>query len=263
MREPFDRSRPARASHGDEEGAFHREDEGGFYGHDNPGFTPNPSSYGGTNAGMGGWYGNQGMAGDGGFQGGGGGYGIQTHLGRPRAYGFHDNYLHPHRGDAGRDLHLHRPAPRMARGPAMYGQDWSQGYGDETGFGTPAIERRGWGDDGSMPGARAPGRGPKSYKRSDERIREEVCEALADSTIDASEVEVAVSDGHVTLTGTIAHRADKRRLADIAETIRGVQDVSNDVRIPRAGADAPRATDDRTAPRDSPAPSARAPKIFS
>ncbi len=208
---------------------FHTEEDGGFYGHDDPGFTSNPGGSGGTNASLGGWYGNQGLAGDGGFQGGGGGYGIQSHLGRPRAYGFHDNYLYPRAPG----MYGAHPGPRGRSGP-----DWAQGYGDETGFGAPAIQRR----------------GPKSYRRSDARIREEICEAMSDTPIDASEVEVAVVDGHVTLTGTVAHRADKRRLGDIAETIRGVEDVTNDIRIPRV---------DRAAPRAEPTAQARATKMFS
>src|SRR5256885_12501149 len=45
---------------------------------------------------------------------------------------------------------------------------------------------------------RSVGRGPKGYRRSDERIREEVMERLTFSPdIDASDVEVEVQDGVV------------------------------------------------------------------
>lgn len=76
------------------------------------------------------------------------------------------------------------------------------------------------------------GRGPKGYKRSDERIREEVCEALsADPRIDASEIEVQVSEGIVTLSGTVDERRAKRAAEDVAEGCTGVSDVKNDIRI--------------------------------
>jgi osmotically-inducible protein OsmY len=48
------------------------------------------------------------------------------------------------------------------------------------------------------------GKGPKGYKRSDDRIREEVCECISQQGhVDASEVEVRVQGGEVTLTGTV------------------------------------------------------------
>jgi BON domain len=51
------------------------------------------------------------------------------------------------------------------------------------------------------------GRGPKGYQRADDRIREDVCERLAeDPDIDASDMEVTVKDGEVTLSGSAAGR---------------------------------------------------------
>ena len=45
------------------------------------------------------------------------------------------------------------------------------------------------------------GRGPKNYQRSDERIREDVCERLTyDERVDASDVEVDVREGVVRLS---------------------------------------------------------------
>ena len=81
------------------------------------------------------------------------------------------------------------------------------------------------------------GRGPKGYVRSDERIREDVCERLTyDPDVDASDIEVSVSDCEVTLAGTVASRHEKRRAEDCAEGIRGVRDVRNNLRIePRTG----------------------------
>jgi BON domain len=78
------------------------------------------------------------------------------------------------------------------------------------------------------------GLGPKEYRRSDERIREDVCEALAaHPAIDASDLEVAVRDGAVTLRGTVDDRTSKRLAVDVAESIIGVTDVASEVRTQR------------------------------
>lgn len=53
------------------------------------------------------------------------------------------------------------------------------------------------------------GKGPKGYKRSDERIREDVCDHLSAGWIDASDIEVSVSEGEVTLSGTVTERRMK------------------------------------------------------
>lgn len=76
------------------------------------------------------------------------------------------------------------------------------------------------------------GKGPKGYRRSDERIREDVNEALsAHSEIDASEIEVDVKEGIVTLSGTVDSRQIKRLTEDTVEGISGVTDVKNDLRV--------------------------------
>ena len=76
------------------------------------------------------------------------------------------------------------------------------------------------------------GVGPKNYERSDDRIREDVCERLAqDEYVDASDVDVTVSGGVVTLAGTIDRRMSKRRAEDIAESVGGVRDVQNNLRL--------------------------------
>jgi hypothetical protein len=67
------------------------------------------------------------------------------------------------------------------------------------------------------------GRGPCGYKRSDDRIREDVNDRLTDDPwIDASDIEVSVSSAEVTLDGTVNNRSDKRRAEDIAESVSGV-----------------------------------------
>jgi osmotically-inducible protein OsmY len=75
------------------------------------------------------------------------------------------------------------------------------------------------------------GRGPKGYKRSDERIKEDVNDRLSEGYLDASDVEVTVMNAEVTLTGTVNSRADKRRAEDIAESVSGVSNVENRLRV--------------------------------
>lgn len=78
------------------------------------------------------------------------------------------------------------------------------------------------------------GKGPKGYKRSDERIHEDVCEVLARHPgIDASEIEVQVQDGHVFLRGEVDSRFTKRRAEDVIDHISGVHDVRNELTVRR------------------------------
>ena len=74
------------------------------------------------------------------------------------------------------------------------------------------------------------GRGPKGYRRSDDRIHDEVCERIARSGVNADEVEVKVENGEVTLTGTVERREDKWRLESLCDSVFGVDDVHNQLR---------------------------------
>jgi len=52
------------------------------------------------------------------------------------------------------------------------------------------------------------GRGPRNYKRSDNRIEEDINDRLTEhSMIDASDVEVSVQNGEVTLRGHVVWRS--------------------------------------------------------
>jgi hypothetical protein len=76
------------------------------------------------------------------------------------------------------------------------------------------------------------GRGPRGYRRSDDRIKEDVCQCLTDDQhIDASEIEVAVNDREVVLSGTVQSRAEKRHAEDLIEQLPGVRDVINGLRV--------------------------------
>lgn len=79
------------------------------------------------------------------------------------------------------------------------------------------------------------GRGPKGYRKSDERIREDISDRLTEAPdVDASELTVEVSSGDVTLTGTVQDRAQKRRAEDIVEECSGVSDVINNLRVQKS-----------------------------
>ena len=76
------------------------------------------------------------------------------------------------------------------------------------------------------------GKGPKGWQRSDERIREDVCEALArHPEVDASDIDVKVQNCEVTLTGNVTERDAKRIAEDVVERVFGVKDVQNQIKV--------------------------------
>jgi BON domain len=80
------------------------------------------------------------------------------------------------------------------------------------------------------------GRGPKGYQRSDERIKEDVCERLTQhGEVDASDIDITVSNGEVTLQGSVANRWAKRMAEDVAENVSGVREIHNRLRVSQAG----------------------------
>lgn len=80
------------------------------------------------------------------------------------------------------------------------------------------------------------GKGPRGYSRSQDRIREDVCERLSDdSYVDASDIDIQVEGTDVILSGTVNSREEKRRAEDLAESISGVHNVENRLKVnPRA-----------------------------
>jgi BON domain-containing protein len=92
---------------------------------------------------------------------------------------------------------------------------------------------------------RQQGRGPRNYQRSDDRIREDICEQLMRAWMDADDVDVRVEKGEVTLTGTVKSRDEKRAIEDLAEDILGVKDVHNELRVAREQQQEERRGEDR------------------
>jgi osmotically-inducible protein OsmY len=80
------------------------------------------------------------------------------------------------------------------------------------------------------------GRGPRNYVRSDSRITEDLSDRLTEHPmVDASDIDVSVSNREVTLSGTVATRDEKRRAEDIAEAVSGVTHVQNNLRVKQRG----------------------------
>jgi hypothetical protein len=132
---------------------------------------------------------------------------------------------------------------RGAYSGGMYG---STGYGGQSSQG--GSQQGGWGgssQQGGQFGGQQGGlgmqqqrsqrnRGPKGYTRSDERIREDISEQLMrHHYIDASEVEIQVQGGEVTLTGTVHERRMKHEIEDLVDNVSGVRDVTNNIRVQR------------------------------
>jgi osmotically-inducible protein OsmY len=141
-------------------------------------------------------------------------------------------------GGYGRDIEQGR------RGAFGYG-----GYGGaETGSGALSSWQGDYGQ-GSQPSREGlhSGKGPRGYRRSDQRVKEDVCDCLTeDAYIDASNMEVAVTECQVTLSGTVNSREEKRRAEDLIVRILGVTDVTNNLRV--APPQQPTGTENRTSP---------------
>jgi hypothetical protein len=94
------------------------------------------------------------------------------------------------------------------------------------------------------------GRGPRGYRRSDERIREDVCDRLTeDHDIDASDIDVKVESGEVTLEGTVDARRSKWLAEELASRCSGVVDVHNHLRVRRPAMEQ-RESESASAPRN-------------
>lgn len=149
-----------------------------------------------------------------------------------------------------------------------YGRDYDRGYGNyrrdsDRGYDGErynqirsdyGVEERDWWDRASdelaswfgdkeaalrrrmdeVRGGQYRGRGPKGYRRSDDRIKEDINDRLTDHPyLDAYDIDVSVDTGEVTLTGTVDSRHAKRLAEDIAESVSGVSNVQNNLRVSR------------------------------
>ncbi|MGJ4801847.1 BON domain-containing protein [Luteimonas sp. SDU82] len=124
-----------------------------------------------------------------------------------------------------------------ARSGGAFGDNPRGWYGPDSASRHDQDDQR-RGGDSSRQGGGFRGRGPKNYLRSDQRITEDLCERLThDDDVDASNIEVEVKQGVVTLSGTVGERWMKHRAEDLAERCGGVRDVENRIRVLRDGGD--------------------------
>lgn len=148
---------------------------------------------------------------------------------RNRGYGSYDDsnrgyysqqVAEPRRGQSSWDRERSRNESRSEGYESRWNEsrpypEWSQGFGLPT---NPSVTPRGG----------FSGKGPRGYTRSDDRMREDVCDRLSwDDEVDASDITVTVKEGEVTLEGTVPDRHSKRRAEDITEKVMGVKDVHN------------------------------------
>jgi hypothetical protein len=127
------------------------------------------------------------------------------------------------RGDRYWDWSL-TPGTGMMYGPSEYLQTLDRPFGDIHGRQLPPppgfpieqpMERR-------------------IFKRANERVREDICDKLTDDDyIDASDIDVVVDEGVVYLRGYVPDRPTKRSAEAVAESVRGVREVINELRIKR------------------------------
>ena len=115
---------------------------------------------------------------------------------------------------------------------SRFAEPYTGGQFSRSQYGTGSHYSRDWNDHSSPNYGAFSGKGPKGYKRSDDRIREEVCEALYQSPrVDASDIEVSVDQGCVSLKGTVDSRDAKREAESCIENLFGVEDVFNELRV--------------------------------
>jgi hypothetical protein len=79
------------------------------------------------------------------------------------------------------------------------------------------------------------GKGPKGYRPSDERLRENICERLTeDPFIDATDIDVSVANGEVTLSGTVDSRRMKFSVEELVAGLPGIAGVDNTIKVRRS-----------------------------
>jgi hypothetical protein len=123
---------------------------------------------------------------------------------------------------------------RQQYGRQYESQSFDQPYppGFQGDFGSSQRGRSGFGREGYAESGVHRGKGPKGYTRSDERLKEVICEKLTDDPmIDASEISIEVTGQTVKLTGTVDDRSTKYEIEELVERCGGVQDIDNQLRV--------------------------------
>lgn len=141
------------------------------------------------------------------------------------------DYFSPHGEAWPRQYRGHGPSRSADLGRGRVGTDWNRETPSMDNFARselrpdlhPEIERQ------------YQGRGPKGWKRSDERIKDEVCSALKHSLeVDASELEVDVKDHCVYMKGSLPTKGMRIVAEDLVGSVPGVEDVFTQIKIKKA-----------------------------
>lgn len=129
-----------------------------------------------------------------------------------------------------------------------YGSNWGRGSGSYGGYNPGAYGGYGPDDYSSeqfnpdwdyiewtsyyfVPGPFV-GVGPENYRRSDQRILEDVADRLTfNGQINAANLTLSVDNGEVNLEGKVDSRQAKRLAERIAESVPGVRDVCNNLHV--------------------------------
>jgi len=115
-------------------------------------------------------------------------------------------------------------------GASSFDREYGSGSAELNALGVGGLQQGGFASYGERTSFH--GRGPKGYARSDERIREDLSERLCeDHDVDATEISIVVKDGEVTLIGTVENRRQKHRAEDITDSVMGVKEVHNQLRV--------------------------------
>lgn len=144
-----------------------------------------------------------------------------------------------YRDQGGRGAYGENPYGYYGQYTDQYGGRYADSVPGRYGGGTRYGSARPWVPDEyrtafyprRTPGRARP-RGPKGYQRSDEKLQELICEELMEADhIDSSDVTVTVQDGVVTLEGTVPERAMRYAIEDIADSVSGIKDIDNRIRV--------------------------------
>jgi osmotically-inducible protein OsmY len=118
---------------------------------------------------------------------------------------------------------------KNASGPSGAGRNESYDLADDKAAGQARS-----GADRRIPGAAYTGSGPRPHRRTDDKIRDDILELLTNNAdLDASEVELHVEGGEVTLTGTVESRDARWLTEDLVSSVSGVREVFNRLKVAR------------------------------
>lgn len=165
----------------------------------------------------------------------------RAHYGNERGHSHDIGYFGSGAEFSGRSASQH--PGRQGFGSGAHG-GYAESHGGDVGSGAYGRPR-------GRPGEDFRGRGPKNYVRTDERLRDDIAERLtADPHIDASDIDITVQEGRVTLTGTVDRRQTRYRVEDLVDRCHGVREIDNRLGIGPAQTSGSGDATNRTPPRN-------------